>query len=116
VEDRGTIGQPGLRDDEMRDVSLRGRPIEIETTLPDGRSLLVRVAVAADAYIPRRERTTVALELVADGRVQATVNTLLTPTQVNEARKLADVVATRLQSGELQPTAAAIEPFADSIP
>jgi hypothetical protein len=97
-------------------VSLRGRPIEHETTLPDGRSLLVRVAVAADAYIPRRERTTVALELVADGRVQATVNTLLTPTQVNEARKLADVVATRLQSGELQPTAAAIEPFADSIP
>jgi hypothetical protein len=97
-------------------VSLRGRPIESETTLPDGRSLLVRVAVSADPYIPRRERATVTLELLADGRVEATVNTLLTPAQVNEARKLADEVANRLQSGELQPTASAIEPLADSIP
>jgi hypothetical protein len=116
VQDHGTIGRPGARDDEMRSVSLRGRPIERETTLPDGRSIVVRVAIASDPYIPRRERATVALELVADGRVAATVNTLLTPTQVNEARKLADEVATRLQSGELQPTAAAIEPLADSIP
>jgi hypothetical protein len=100
----------------MRGVSLRGRPIELETTLPDGRSLLVRVAVAADLYIPRRERATVTLELVADDRVEATVNTLLSPAQVSEARKLADEVATRLQSGELQPTASAIEPLADSIP
>jgi hypothetical protein len=43
------------------------------------------------------------------------VNTVLTPAQVREARKLADQVATRLQSGELQPTASAIEPLADSI-
>jgi hypothetical protein len=100
----------------MRGVSLRGRPIERETTLPDGRSLVVRVAVAADPYIPRRERATVTLELLADGRVQATVNTLLTPSQVNEARKLVDEVATGLQSGDLQPTASAIEPFADSVP
>jgi hypothetical protein len=97
-------------------VSLKGRPIERDATLPDGRSLVVRIAVAADLYIPRRERTTVAIELVADGRVQATVNTLLTPAQVSEARKLADEVVTKLQSGEVQPTAAAIEPFADSIP
>jgi hypothetical protein len=97
-------------------VSLRGRPIEREATLPDGRGLLIRVAVAADPYIPRRERSTVTLELVADGRVAATVNTLLAPAQVREARKLADEVATKLQSGELQPTASAIEPFADSIP
>jgi hypothetical protein len=96
-------------------VSLRGRPIERETRLPDGRSLVVRVAVSTDPYIPRRERSTVTLELVADGRVEATVNTLLVPAQVREARKLADVVATGLQSGKLQPTASAIEPFADSI-
>jgi hypothetical protein len=97
-------------------VSLRGRPIERDTTLPDGRSVVVRVAVAADPYIPRRERTTVTLELLADGRVQATVNTVLAPGQVREARKLADEVATKLQSGELQPTASALEPLADSIP
>jgi hypothetical protein len=97
-------------------VSLRGRPVERETSLPDGRRVVVRIAVAADAYIPRRERHTVTLELLAEDRVEATVNTVLTPTQVGEARKLADEVATKLQSGELQPTASAIEPLADSIP
>jgi hypothetical protein len=97
-------------------VSLRGEPVVEETTLPDGRELAVRVCVATDAYIPRRDLSTVALELVADGRVEATVNTLLAPGQVNEARKLAHDVATKLGSGELAPTASAIEPLADSIP
>ena len=97
-------------------MSLRGQPVEEETTLPNGRLLVVRISVAADAYIPRRDLTTVALELVADGQVEATVNTLLGPDQVGEARKLARDVAARLQSGELAPTAAAIEPLADSLP
>jgi hypothetical protein len=97
-------------------VSLRGEPVVEESTLPDGRVLAVRVCLAADAYIPRRDLTTVALELVADGRVEATVNTILTPDQVKEARKLALDVAAKLTAGELAPTAAAIEPLADSIP
>jgi hypothetical protein len=96
-------------------VSLRGDPVVEETTLPDGRLLAVRVCVAADAYIPRRDLTTVALELVADGRVEATVNTILAPDQVKEARKLAHEVAAKLTAGELAPTASAIEPLADSI-
>jgi hypothetical protein len=96
-------------------VSLRGRPVEQEATLPDGRRVVVRVAVAVDTYIPRRERHTVTLELLTEDRVEATVNTVLAPNQVGEARKLVDAVATKLQSGELQPTAAAIEPLADSI-
>lgn len=83
--------------------------------MPDGRLIVVRVSVAADSYIPRRELGTVALELVADGRVEATVNTLLAPGQVGEARKLADEVTTKLESGELQPTTTAIEPLADTI-
>ena len=87
-----------------------------ETTLPDGRSLTVRIAVAADAYIPRRDLTTVTMELIADGLVEATVNTLLGPNHVGEARTLARDVASKLHSGELPPTAAAIEPLADSIP
>ena len=87
-----------------------------ETTLPDGRRIAVRVSVAADAYIPRRDLTTVALELVADGRVEATVNTLLAPDHVEQARKLAQDVAGKLESGELPPTASAIEPLADSVP
>ena len=96
-------------------MSLRGRPVEQEATLPDGRRVVVRVAVAVDTYIPRRERHTVTLELLTEDRVEATVNTVLAPNQVGEARKLVDAVATKLQSGELQPTAAAIEPLADSI-
>ena len=96
-------------------MSLRGQPVEKEASLPDGRRLVVRVLVAADAYIPRRQLTTVALELVEDGHVEATVNTVLNPAQVSEARKLVQDVAARLESGELQATAAAIEPFADRI-
>jgi hypothetical protein len=96
-------------------VSLRGSPVEQEATLPDGRRLLVRVAIPNDPYIPRRELGTVALELVADGRVAATVNTVLAPAQVSEARKLAREVVSRLESGDLEPTASAIEPLADSI-
>ena len=97
-------------------MSLRGRPVEQEATLPNGRRVVVRVAVAVDSYIPRRERHTVTLELLTEDRVEATVNTVLAPNQVGEARKLVEAVATKLQSGELQPTAAAIEPLADSIP
>lgn len=97
-------------------MTLRARPVEREVTLPNGRLVVVRVAVAVDAYIPRRERHTVTLELLTEDRVEATVNTVLAPNQVGEARKLAEEVATKLQSGELQPTASAIEPLADSIP
>jgi hypothetical protein len=96
-------------------VSLRGRPVEREAILPNGRRFVVRVAVAVDPYLPRRERHTVALELLAEDHVEATVNTVLAPNQVGEARKLVEAVATKLQSGELQPTASAIEPLADSI-
>lgn len=96
-------------------MSLRGQPVEREATLPDGRRILVRVALAADGYLPRRELHTVTLELLVDERVEATVNTVLEPRQVGEARKLANEVATKLQTGELQPTASAVEPLADSI-
>jgi hypothetical protein len=95
-------------------VSLRGDPVEQDATLPDGRRLLVRVAVASDSYIARSQLTTVALELVELEQVVATVNTLLSPRQVPEARNLVSDVVKKLQSGELQPTAAALEPLADS--
>jgi hypothetical protein len=95
-------------------VSLRGNPFEQEAALPDGRRLLVRVAVASDSYIARSQLTTVSLELVELEQVVATVNTLLGPSQRREARNLVRNVVTKLESGELQPTAAALEPLADS--
>ena len=96
-------------------MSLRGRPIEQPAALPDGRRLVVRVGVPQDSYIPRRELDTVALELVEDGQVAATVNTVLAPEQESEARALAREVVARLESGDLEPTAGALEPLADSI-
>jgi hypothetical protein len=97
-------------------MTLRAHPIEQPAALPDGRLLLVRVGIPDDSYIPRRENETVALELVQDGEVAATVNTVLRPEQESEARALARDVAARLESGDLEPTAGALEPLADSIP
>jgi hypothetical protein len=97
-------------------VTLRAHPIEQPAALPDGRRLIVRVGIPDDPYIPKRENETVALELVQDGEVEATVNTVLRPEQDSEARALARDVATRLESGDLEPTAGALEPLADSIP
>jgi hypothetical protein len=97
-------------------MTLRAHPIEQPAALPDGRLLVVRVGIPDDSYIPRRENETVALELVQNGEVAATVNTVLRPEQESEARALVRDVAARLESGDLEPTAGALEPLADSIP
>jgi hypothetical protein len=97
-------------------MTLRANPIEQPVALPDGRRLVVRVGIPDDPYIPKRENETVALELVQDGEVEATVNTVLRPEQESEAHALARDVAARLESGDLEPTAGALEPLADSIP
>ena len=96
-------------------MSLRGTPIEQEAELPDGRVFLVRVGVLKNSYVPRREIHTVALELVEDGQVAASVNTVLAPEHESEARALAREVAAKLASGDLEPTAGALEPLADTI-
>ena len=97
-------------------MSLRGRPIEQTATLPDGREVLVQIGLAADPYVASRELDTVTLELRAEGQVLATVNTVLDPGQESEALALARRVAAGLESGELEPTAAALEPLADTLP
>jgi hypothetical protein len=97
-------------------MSLRGEPVERRASLPDGRDALVRVGVPDDSYIPKRELDTVDVEIVLDGRVAAAVNTILEPEQDHEARMLARRIVAGLESGELQPTAASIEPLADRLP
>src|SRR6266540_371388 len=96
-------------------MSLRGRTIEQRASLPDGREITVRVGVPDDPYIAKRELDTVAAELVSDGQVLATVNTVLYADQEREALGLAREIASGLESGELEPTAAAIEPLADTL-
>lgn len=97
-------------------MTLRANPVEQPAKLPDGRTLVVRIRLANDSYIPRRELDTVAVELVDGDEVAATVNTILRPDQTSEARALAREIAEGLESGSLEPTTAAIEPLADSIP
>lgn len=84
-------------------------------TLADGREVAIDIAVPADAYIRRRELSTVDVELRIDGRVVAAVNTLLDPRQEREARELAREIKAGLESGELQPTVHSIEPLADTL-
>jgi hypothetical protein len=94
-------------------VSLRRRPVERTATLPDGGEVHVRVGIPEDSYIPRRELDTVDVELFVNGRAVAAVNTVLSASQESEALQLAREVVAGLESGELQPTAAALEPLAD---
>ena len=94
-------------------MSLRGEPIEATATLPDGRTLRVRVGVPEDSYIPSRELDTVDVELFDGEQHLAAVNTVLEPEQTSEARALVREIVTGLESGELEPTAGALEPLAD---
>jgi hypothetical protein len=94
-------------------VSLRRRPVEKTATLPDGREVRVRVGVPEDSYIPARELDTVDVELFLDDRHLAAVNTVLDADQESEALQLAREIVAGLESGELEPSAAALEPLAD---
>jgi hypothetical protein len=94
-------------------VSLRRRPVEKLAKLPDGREVNVRVGIPEDSYIARRELDTVDIELFADGRALAAVNTVLGAGDEREALRLASAIVKGLESGELEPTAAALEPLAD---
>jgi hypothetical protein len=96
-------------------VSLRGRTIEQTATLPDGRHVTVHVGVPDDPYIPRAQLETVDVELHIGGSVLAAVNTVLDPDQESEALSLAREIAQKLEAGELEPTASAIEPLADTL-
>jgi hypothetical protein len=82
-------------------------------SLPDGTEVRVRVGVPNDSYIRRRELETVDVELFNGDRALAAVNTVLSPDQKSEAVALAHEIVAGLESGELEPTAAAIEPLAD---
>jgi hypothetical protein len=94
-------------------VSLRADPIEEIATLPDGRRVLVRIGVPEDPYIPRRELDTVDVELFDGEQHLAAVNTVLGAQQMSEAHALAREIIAGLESGDLEPTAGALEPLAD---
>jgi hypothetical protein len=96
-------------------VSLRSNTIERELTLPDGQKAQLRVGMAHDGYIPAREEETVVLELRIGRHVAAALNTVLDPGQEEEATELAREVVAGLESGHIEPTAAALEQYADRL-
>ncbi|HZS25378.1 MAG TPA: hypothetical protein VFA30_10395 [Gaiellaceae bacterium] len=96
-------------------MSLRGEPLEQTVTLPDGRAVHVRIGVPEDSYIAQRDLDTVAIELSAGGEHIAAVDTVLDADQSSEARGLLHELVAGLASGDLEPTAAAIEPLADRL-
>ena len=97
-------------------MSLRGEPFERVAALPDGRHARVRVAVPEDSYIPKRLSETVALEVFIGDEVVATVNTILEPEQENEGHELVHEVVELLEAGRVEPSASALERYADSLP
>ena len=99
-------------------MSLRGEPLEQKATLPDGRVVNVRIGLAEDSYIPRRELDTVVLELWDEGRGEhlAGVATVLSADDVDAARTILQQAVAGLGDGSLSPTAGALEPLADSVP
>jgi hypothetical protein len=96
-------------------MTLRAGPLEHDATLPDGRSVRVRVGLPEDGYVRPKDRETVTVELYGDGEHIAAVSTILDPDQVAEATHLLRRIVDGLESGELAPTAGAIEPLADSL-
>lgn len=94
-------------------MSLRGSPVSETVTLPDGREAVVWVGVPDDPYISKQELDTVAVELRVNGEVAAALNTVLRPEQDSGARTLVREIAVGLESGQLEPTAGALEPLAD---
>ncbi|MGZ8707967.1 MAG: hypothetical protein ACXW0R_11375 [Gaiellaceae bacterium] len=97
-------------------MSLRAGPVEQTARLPDGRAVIVRVGLFDNGYVAQREVDTVTLDLVIDDEVEATVETVLSPDETSEALLLAREIASKLESGELEPTAGAIEHLALTIP
>ncbi len=97
-------------------MSLRGEPVLERARLADGREVEIRVGVPDDGYIPKRELDTVSVELRERGHVLAAINSILSAEDTSQARRLAREIKAGLESGELEPTAGAIEPLAEAEP
>ena len=115
--DKGSpdVWAPGARDRTVG-MTLRETPVLESARLPDGREATVRVGLLPDPYVREAEIDTVSVELTLDGEHAAFVNTVLEPEHDEEASALAREIAAGLESGELEPSASAIEPLADRLP
>jgi hypothetical protein len=105
---------PGTRN--IIPMSLRTYTIERELVLPDGRQARIRLGLAQDSYIDRKDQETVVLELRIGDHVVAALNTLLDPEQEDEGAALVREVVAGLEEGRLEPTAEALDQYAERLP
>lgn len=96
-------------------MSLRGTPVVEHAALPDGGTVEVWVGVPDDPYIPKRELSTVDVQLREGAAVLASLSTVLDPDQDSEARQLAREVKSAIEKGEIGLHASELEPFADRL-
>jgi hypothetical protein len=97
-------------------MSLRTYTIERELTLPDGRRGRIRLGLANDPYIDRKEQDTVVLELRLGDEVTAALNTILDPEQEDEGAEIVRQIVAELEAGRLEPTAEALDQYAERLP
>ena len=103
----------GIRQDGH--MSLRGDPIEADVSIPDGTTVHVRIGVPEDSYIAQRDLDTVVVELSAHGEHLGAVTTVFDADQTSEAHALSHEIVKGLESGEVEPTAGAIERLMDRL-
>ena len=97
-------------------MSLRTYTIERELTLADGRRGRIRLGLADDPYIDRKEQHTIVLELRIGNEVVAALSTILDPEQEDEGAEMVRRIVDELEGGRLEPTAEALDQYAERLP
>jgi hypothetical protein len=97
-------------------MSLRGTPVVEHASLPKGGTVTIWVGVPDDPYYDDKSQlTTVDIQLHEGNGIVASMETVLDPDQVSEARQLANDVKAAIESGEIGLHAQELERFADRL-
>jgi hypothetical protein len=97
-------------------VSLRATPVVEHASLPEGGTVTIWVGVPDDPYYDDKSQlTTVDVQLHEGNAVVASLETVLDPDQVSEARQLANDVKAAIEAGEIGLHAQELERFADQL-
>ncbi len=97
-------------------MTLRAAPVVEHASLPSGGTVTVWVGVPDDPYYDDKSQlTTVDVQLHEGNAVVATMETVLDPEQVSEARQLALDVKAAIEAGEIGLHAQELERFADQL-
>lgn len=97
-------------------MSLRATPVVEHASLPNGGTVTIWVGVPDDPYYDDKSQlTTVDVQLHEGNAVVASLETVLDPDQVSEARQLASDVKAAIEAGEIGLHAQELERFADQL-